>query len=97
MSRILYMVFALLVGVAGLAFHVRNNQPISLDYFAGNLALDLSWVVVAALVIGALLGIAAMGVTVLGLRHEVRRLARRCERAEREVTSLRSLQLRNGG
>ena len=97
MSRILYMAFAMIIGVAGLAFHVRNNQPITLDYFAGDIALDLSWIVVACVVIGVALGATAMGVTVIRLRHELRGMNRRCEKAEREVSSLRDMKLKDVG
>lgn len=85
------MAFAIVVGVCGLAFSVRNDQPIVLDYFGGNVELELSHALVGALVAGAVLGMLAMTAKVLRLKREVRRLARRNELATRELTSLRAI------
>ena len=57
----------------------------------------LSWIVVACVVIGVALGATAMGVTVIRLRHELRGMNRRCEKAEREVSSLRDMKLKDVG
>lgn len=95
--RIFYIVFALLVAVAGLAFHARNNQPISLDFFAAQIRVDLSWVVVATLSLGAVLGIFAMSAKVVALKARVRRLEQAREQASRELTSLRAVALKDAG
>lgn len=97
MSRVLYMAFAILVAVCGLAFHVRNDQRIVLDYFVGRMDVELSLVLVGALVVGALLALLAMTATVLKLKREVRRLSRRNELATRELTSLRAISLNDAG
>ena len=46
--------------IAGLAFHSRNHQPVPLDFYIARIDLPLSWVVVAALAVGAALGMLAM-------------------------------------
>ena len=89
MARLLYMAIAVLVAVGGLAFYLRNKQPIVLDYIAGKVEVELSLVVVAALVLGVALGVIAMLSVVLGLKNEVRRLKRRQQIAGRELQSLR--------
>ena len=91
------MAFAILMALAGLAFHVRNDQEIVLNYFAGNLQTELSLVVVGAIVIGAVLGVLAMTATVLRLKREIRRLVRRSEIAARELSSLRAVSLKDAG
>lgn len=91
------MAFAILVAVCGLAFHVRNDQRIALDYFLGSLDVELSVVVVGALVIGVCLAVLGMTATVLRLKREVRRLAKRNELATRELTSLRASSLNDAG
>lgn len=96
MIRVLYLIFALLVALAGLAFHVRNNHLISIDYFAGTLQLEMSWLLVGVLIVGVLLGALGMTGKVLGLGHEVRRLNRANSQAERELTSLRAVALKDG-
>jgi len=96
-SRVLYLTLAILVALAGFAFHVRNNQPISLDYFGGSIDLELSWLMVATLVIGVLLGVLGMTASMLRLKREARRLARRNEQAQRELDSLRAVALKDAG
>lgn len=88
-ARLLYMAIAVLVAVGGLAFYLRNKQSIVLDYIAGKVEVELSLVVVAALVLGVALGVIAMLSVVLGLKNEVRRLKRRQQIAGRELQSLR--------
>lgn len=90
-ARVLYLAIAGLVALAGLAFHIRNKQDIVLDYFAGTVEVELSLVVVAALVLGVVLGAVVMSSTVLGLKTEVRRLKRRQHIAGRELASLRAI------
>lgn len=95
MTRVLYLAFALLVALAGLAFHVRNDTPVTLDYVAGSVEISLSWVLVGALVCGVFLGVLAMSASLLRIRLENRRLARRGEQIEREAANLRALALKD--
>lgn len=97
MSRILYTAFAIIIAMIGLVFHVRNNQRIELDFVVRSLEVDLSWVVVAALILGALLGLIAMAARVLQLKGEVRRLSRQGDQARRELSSLRAVALKDDG
>lgn len=91
MTRLLYLLLALLVTLAGLAFHIRNKQDIVLDYFAGTLTVELSLVVVASLVLGVVLGALVMASSMLSLKAEIRRLKRRQQIAGRELASLRAI------
>ncbi len=77
MRRILYSVVALLFALLGLALHARNHFPVTVDFYAGATELPLSLLLVAALVLGVVLGALAM----LPGRW---RLARRIYRLERE-------------
>ena len=95
MARVLYLVLALLVLVAGLAFHVRNKQFIALDYFAGRVSVELSLVVVTALVAGVALGALALASVVLRCKRELRRVKRRHRIAERELENLRATALKD--
>lgn len=91
MARVLYLAIAGLVALAGLAFHIRNKQDIVLDYFAGTVKVELSLVVVGALVLGVALGALVMSSSVLRLKTEVRRLKRRQQITGRELASLRAI------
>ena len=90
-ARVLYLLLAVLVSLIGLAFHVRNKQAIVLDYFAGTVNVELSLVVIGALVLGTVLGALAMSSVLLGLKTEVRHLKRRQQIAGRELASLRAI------
>lgn len=90
-ARVLYLAIAGVVALAGLAFHIRNKQHIVLDYFAGTVKLELSLVVVGALVLGVVLGALVISSSVLRLQTEVRRLKRRQQIAARELASLRAI------
>jgi len=56
----LRLLTALVALIAGLAFHSRNHQTVALDFYIGRADLPLSWIVVAALAIGAALGMLAL-------------------------------------
>lgn len=75
-ARTLSIVGALLVILLGLAFHVRNRAPVSLDFYFGTVALPLSWALVAALALGVVLGLLAAWPALLRGRRANRRLAR---------------------
>ena len=91
MTRLIYLLIAVLVALTGLAFHIRNKQDIVLDYFAGTVTVELSLVVVASLVLGVVLGALLMASSVLRLKAEIRRLKRRQQIAGRELASLRAI------
>lgn len=97
MTRVLYLSFALVVAVAGLAFHVRNKQPVALDYFFGALETELSVAMLAALLTGALLGVLAMISSHFRLQRELRRLARQKDIVGRELASLRDMAPKDAG
>lgn len=97
MIRVLYLVIAILVALGGLAFHVRNNRVISLDYFAGTLNIQLSWMLVGILVLGVVLGSLAMTGKLLRQRHEISRLKRSKADMERELNGLRTVALKDAG
>lgn len=69
----LRLLTALVALIAGLAFHSRNHQPVPLDLYVTRVDLPLSWIVVAALAVGAALGMLAM---LPGLLRGRRRSAR---------------------
>lgn len=83
MGRLLRAVAAVIALVAGLAFHVRNHGPLTLDLYVYSIELPVSWLAVGALSIGAALGALAM----LPARLRMARLLRR---QSRELALLRA-------
>lgn len=91
MTRVLYLAVAIIVALIGLALHVRNDTSVVVDYVLGTVDMSLSWVIVGALVGGALLGVVGMTASILRLRYANGRLMRRNAQIEREIANLRAL------
>jgi lipopolysaccharide assembly protein A len=91
MGRVIQIVFALLIIFFGLAFHIKNDSPVTLDFYVRTIELPLSWVVVAAFSVGAVLGLLVMLNTYLRLQREIRRLTKRHDMANKEIANLRAI------
>lgn len=74
MLRLLIVVVALILG---LAFHSRNHQMVALDLYMSKVDVPLSWVVVAALMVGALMGAIALLPWLLRSRRALNRELKR--------------------
>lgn len=57
---ILRILFALSVVLLGLAFHSRNHQLVTVDFYIRSVEIPLSWALVGGLIVGALCGILAL-------------------------------------
>ncbi len=91
MTRVFQIVFALLIIFFGLAFHIRNDLPVMLDFYVRTIDVPLSWVVVTAFSTGAVLGLMVMLNTIMRLRREIRRLTKKHEIATKEIVNLRAI------
>lgn len=76
--------------LAGLAFHSRNHQLITLDFYVNSVAVPLSWAVVGALVIGALGGALALLPRLVRLQYIVRRERKRAPAPDISPAALRN-------
>ncbi len=74
MVRLVVVAVALILG---LAFHSRNHQVVTLDFYTRTVDVPLSWVVVAALILGALVGALALLPRLLRSRRALRREMKR--------------------
>lgn len=77
MSRMIRLVFILLVLLAGIAFHLRNDQPVTLDFYSGVIALPFSVWILLALILGAVLGLLACLPSMVSRNLQIGRLRRR--------------------
>lgn len=93
--RILALVVLLLVIALGLTFSVMNAEPVDLDYYFGTAAIPLALLLAGAVVLGALLGVLASLGAIFRLKRDNSRLRRDMRLAEKEVTNLRSIPLRD--
>lgn len=87
MGKLLRSVAALIVLISGLAFHVRNHGPLSLDFYAFKAEVPVSWLAVGALTLGAVLGAAAMLPGRWRLSRQLKRQARELALARAAGTS----------
>lgn len=97
MARILFqLIFVLAVAALGLAFHIRNDQLVNLDFYFRSLEIPLSWSLVGSFACGAIIGFLVMVNSVLRLRAENRRISKQHALATEEVTNLRAIPLKDG-
>ncbi|MCI0400155.1 MAG: LapA family protein [Gammaproteobacteria bacterium] len=95
MSRILKVIFFLFVLILGLAFHVKNDQLVNLNYYMGSIHLPVSLLVMSSLLVGALLGIFASLAFIAKLKRENAKLARLIRLTEEEVNNLRAIPIKD--
>lgn len=94
MRRLLGFVVILIVILFGLSFSLLNANRVDVDYYFGSVAAPLSLVLVAALIIGAVIGVLTTLGMLLGKQREVHRLRRRVRDSEKELSELRRLPLK---
>ena len=97
MSRLLKLILVMVILAGGLAFHLRNDQFVSLDYYAGGIDLPFSLWLFLALTTGALLGVAAAMPMLLRCRRECTRLLKQLRLSEAELNGLRTAPVKDAG
>lgn len=95
MKRVVYLFIAMVIIVIGIYFAVLNADSITLKYPFGSMDIPLSFLLVIAMIIGAIMGVAASASLFVSSRREVARLKKAVEVAEKEVNNLRSIPLRD--
>lgn len=92
--RILGLIFFLVVVLIGLSFAVLNADPVTLNYYFGSSKMPLSLVAVVALVTGAVLGVIACLGLILRLKKQNARLRKNIRVAEKEISNLRNIPIK---
>ncbi len=95
MKRIGTFLILCLVVFVGVVFAVLNAQPVLLNYYFGIREMPLSLVFILALIVGSVLGILASISLLIRSRREMQKLRKAAKLAEKEVTNLRSLPIRD--
>ena len=93
MTRVIQIVFAILIIFFGLAFHIKNDFLVTLDFYIPTISIPLSWVVVVAFSVGAALGLLVMLNSTLRLQREIRRLTKKHDMVTKEIVNLRAIPL----
>ena len=81
MSYVKYALI-LLVVLLGLAFHLRNEQLVVIDFYLGSFELPLSLALAAALLAGAVLGVMAGLPAWLRLKRDKAKLGRQLKKLQ---------------
>ncbi|WP_290651816.1 lipopolysaccharide assembly LapA domain-containing protein [Aquisalimonas sp.] len=94
MRRLLGFVVIVIVILFGLSFSLLNANRVDVDYYFGTVAAPLSLALLAALIVGAVIGVLTTMGMLLGKQREVYRLRRRVRDSEKELSELRRLPLK---
>ncbi len=95
MLGFLKLLFVIIIVAIGLAFHINNDSPVTLDYYLGTVEISLSVVVITSVLIGAILGLVASLSIIIPLLREKAKLNKAVKTAEKEVSNLRSIPLKD--
>jgi uncharacterized membrane protein YciS (DUF1049 family) len=95
MLRIIKFLFVLIVIIAGIAVHLRNDQLVPFDFYLGIIELPFSLYLVISICMGAIAGIVAAMPTIIRLGHERSRLASRVRLNEKELETLRVIPIKD--
>jgi len=89
-----YSVF-FIIGLVAVAFAAKNNTSVELHYFIGSVSLPLSLLIVTSIGVGAMLGVFATSGIILKLKRDAMRLQKSVKVAEKEVSNLRALPIKD--
>ena len=95
MSRIAKLILVFAVLLFGLAFHLKNNQLIELNYYVGSIDISLSLLIVLVLCLGALLGVLASIPLIIKLKRQKMKLEKQIRNSEKEINNLRVLPVKD--
>jgi len=95
MTRFISIVVIILILLLVLLFTLLNAEPVSLNYYLGQVEQPLALILVVTFVAGALIGLLSSIVVILSSRHEVSKLRRHIKQTEQEVINLRSIPLKD--
>jgi len=95
MSRLANLCIFLIVVLVGLIFHLRNSQPVLIDYYIGSLEIPFSASIVFILTIGVILGVVVSVPAQLKLKRENARLRKEMSVSEKEINALRVIPVKD--
>ena len=89
MTFIPKLIFIIVMLLFGLAFHVKNHQLVTLNYYVGEIQLSFSIIIVLAICIGVLLGILASIPIIIRNKQLNSRLEKEIKHREKEINNYR--------
>jgi len=95
MARFISIFFILLILLLVLLFTTLNAEPVSLNYYLGQIEQPLALILVVTFVAGALIGLLSSVLVILSSRHEVSKLRKQIKHTEQELMNLRSIPIKD--
>jgi uncharacterized integral membrane protein len=95
MRKIIWTTVAVVLILIGLSFAMLNPQEASLNLYAGQATLPIAVWLVLALALGAIAGICSTLGIILRQRRDIRRWRRKTNDAQKELSELRKLPIRD--
>lgn len=95
MSKILYAIVIALIALLGVIFAILNAESVQVNYYFGSKETPLSLAILLSMLFGAILGLFASIGLILKSKREVSKFKRIAEVAEKEVTNLRAIPIKN--
>ncbi len=97
MKRIVYTVLAILVLFIGMAFAIKNNQVVELNYYFGlKWSGPLSLALLTTLTLGVVAGYIASLRMVVRMQRQLVHARKEIRQIEQEVINLRALPIKDG-
>lgn len=90
MSRILGLIFLMILAIVVISFTTLNAQSIQLNYYFGTTEIPLALAMVIAIAGGILFGFVASFGMMLKLKRENLKLKKSAKNAEQELVSLKA-------
>jgi len=88
--RFIYLILFVAILVIGFVLSILNSAPININYYYGWLEIPLSFALLAALIIGILIGLSSKVWSNLVLRQRYAKLSKEAGVIKKEVSNLRT-------
>ncbi len=88
--KFIYLLVFVIVLVVGFVLSVLNSAPIKINYYYGWLEMPLSFALLSAFILGAVLGLSSKIWSNLMLRQRYSKLSKEAAVTKKEVSSLRT-------
>ncbi len=93
--RFLYLLLFIVILIIGFVLSILNSAPIQINYYYGWLEIPLSFALLTAFILGALIGLVSKIWSNLVLRQRYTALSKEAAITKKEVSNLRTYPAKN--
>ena len=95
MKKIMSSVFFLVLVLFGIIFAVLNSDIVALNYYFGVQQVPLSLIMLLSMIVGTVIGVLVSMAQLLKARRDVSKLKKQVQIAEKEVSNLRTIPIKD--